>query len=337
MKIGIHHRRGSFSDQWIEYCEKEGILYKIVNAYDSDIILQLSDCTAFLWHHHHNNYRDALFAKQLLISVQKMGLKVYPDFDANWHFDDKLSQKYLFEALKLPYIPTYVFYDKDKALEWVKTADFPKVFKLRGGAGSKNVKLIKNKWEASKKVRKAFGSGFSQFDSLDNFKERVRRYREGKDTIVGLLKGVARLFLPTEFSKLHGKEKGYVYFQDFILQNDHDIRVIVIGDKAFAIKRLVRRGDFRASGSGNIVYDRKEIDIEAVKLAFQISSELRGQSVAFDFVKQNGKLLLVEISYCYTANVYDLCSGYWDSNLNWFETKFNPQFWIIKNLLETKK
>ena len=41
MKIAIHHRPGSFSDRWIEYCEKEGIEYKIVNCYDNDIVAYL--------------------------------------------------------------------------------------------------------------------------------------------------------------------------------------------------------------------------------------------------------------------------------------------------------
>lgn len=37
MKIAIHHRPDSFSERWIEYCKKENIDYKIVNAYDNDI------------------------------------------------------------------------------------------------------------------------------------------------------------------------------------------------------------------------------------------------------------------------------------------------------------
>jgi glutathione synthase/RimK-type ligase-like ATP-grasp enzyme len=58
-----------------------------------------------------------------------------------------------------------------------------------------------------------------------------------------------------ETEKKFNPEKNYVYFQDFIPQNDFDIRIIVIGKRAFAIKRMVRKGDFRASGSGNIKYD----------------------------------------------------------------------------------
>ena len=35
MKIAIHNRPGSFSDRWIEYCNKNHIDYKVVNAYDN--------------------------------------------------------------------------------------------------------------------------------------------------------------------------------------------------------------------------------------------------------------------------------------------------------------
>ena len=84
VKIAIHHSPGSFSERWIAYCEEKHIPYKIVNAYDSDIIKQVTDCTAFMWHHHHTNYKDALFAKQLLYSLQIAGKKVFPDFDAQF-------------------------------------------------------------------------------------------------------------------------------------------------------------------------------------------------------------------------------------------------------------
>jgi len=333
MKLAIHHRKGSFSERWVAYCERKSISYKIVNCYDIDIIEQLRDCDALLWHHHHNNYKDALFAKQLLFSVKKMGVKVFPDFDTNWHFDDKVGQKYLLEAINAPFIPTYVFYDKNSALQWVEKTTFPKVFKLRGGAGSKNVRLVKSKIEAVNKVNRAFGKGFSQFDSWENFKEKYKRFKNGKDSFIGLLKGIARFIIPTEFSKKHGKEKGYIYFQEFIPNNTYDIRVIVIENKAFAIKRGVREGDFRASGSGNILYDKNEIDLETIKISFEVNKYLKTQSVAFDFVKHNEELLIVEISYCFTAEPYDFCPGYWDIDLNWYEGKFNPQEWMIENLI----
>jgi len=55
MKIAIHHREESFSNEWISFCKEKNINYKIVNCYDTDIISQLGDCDVLMWHHHHGN------------------------------------------------------------------------------------------------------------------------------------------------------------------------------------------------------------------------------------------------------------------------------------------
>lgn len=334
MKIAIHDRPGSFSDRWIEYCKNNNISYKVVNAYDNDIIKQVEDCDAFMWHHHHANYRDALFAKQLLYSLQMAGKKVFPDFNTCWHFDDKVGQKYLLESIGAPLVPSYVFYSKQDAIKWIEKTTFPKVFKLRGGAGASNVKLVHSRSEARNLVNKAFGRGFSQFNRFGYLKDRYKKYRAGKDSFIGVIKGLMRLIVPTEFAKMHSREKGYIYFQEFIPDNNFDLRIVVVGDKAFGLKRLVRKGDFRASGSGNIIYDKSQINEDCVKIAFDVAGKLRSQSVAFDFVFDGIKPLIVEISYGYQIEAYDDCEGYWDTELKWHEgTHFDICGWMIENLV----
>lgn len=170
MQIAIHHSPGSFSDRWILYCEKSGIDFKIVNCYSNDIISQLKDCDILMWHFHHSDYKDVLFAKQLLYAVVQLGMKTFPDFSTCWHFDDKVGQKYLFESIGAPLATSYVFYTKKEAFNWIENTTFPKVFKLRGGAGSENVKLVNSTGQAKKLAKKAFGKGFAQFDRLGNLK-----------------------------------------------------------------------------------------------------------------------------------------------------------------------
>jgi hypothetical protein len=70
-----------------------------VDCYQSDIINQLSDCDALMFHHYHASSKDTLFAKQLLFALESAGKIVFPDFRTGWHFDDKVGQKYLFEAI----------------------------------------------------------------------------------------------------------------------------------------------------------------------------------------------------------------------------------------------
>lgn len=334
MKIAIHHKNSSFSDRWMRYCEENNIDYKIVNIYDNDIINQLYDCGALLLHHHQSSVKDVILAKPILFALQQAGIRVFPDFNTTWHFDDKLGQKYLLEALGAPLVPTYVFYDKNTALEWAAKTTFPKVFKLRGGAGSANVKLVKTRNEAKKLILRAFGKGFSNYDTMGSMKERWRKWRSGKTSITDVVKGVVRFVYPPQFTKVLGREVGYVYFQDFIPNNDHDIRVIVIGDKAFAIKRMVRKNDFRASGSGNILYEKHNFNENDIQLTFEIHEKLKSQCTAMDFVYDNGQPKIVEISYGFVKEVYDACTGYWDKDLNWHEGKFNPYGWMVEEVLK---
>lgn len=336
MKIAIHHNPGSFSDRWISYCKEKDIPYKLVNAYDSDIVKKVDDCDAFMWHHHHANYKDTLFAKQLLYSLEIAGKKVFPNFNTGWHFDDKVGQKYLLESIGAPLVPSYVFYTKKEALDWVNKTTFPKVFKLRGGAGSANVHLVHNKSQALSLVNKAFSKGFSQFNGWTNFKERYNKWKKGKDTLLGVCKGFARIFIPTEFAKMHSKEKGYVYFQDFVPNNNHDLRIVVVGgNKAFGIKRLVRKNDFRASGSGSLIYDKNQLDENCVRIAFDIAKKLKSQSIAFDFIyDKDNSPLIVEISYGYSVKAYYNCEGYWTDDMQWHQgIHFDIEGWIIESLL----
>ena len=67
MKIAIHHRKEGFSTRWISYCENHNLDYKIVDCYSNDIIYQLKDCDALMWHYSQSNYKDVLIAKQIII------------------------------------------------------------------------------------------------------------------------------------------------------------------------------------------------------------------------------------------------------------------------------
>lgn len=335
MKIAIADRKGSFSDYWIKYCEEYSIPYKAVNPYDTDIVAQVSDCDAFMWHHHHANYKDALFAKQLLFSLEQAGKVVFPNFRTGWHFDDKLGQKYLFEALGVQAAKSWVFYDKKSAYKWIETADFPKVFKLRGGAGSANVMLAHNAREAKSFVRRAFGRGFAQFKGRDYVRDRYKAYKAKKITLKALIRSCGRLIIPTKYARMHAPEKGYAYFQEFILNDGFDLRVIVIGNKAFAIQRKIREGDFRASGSGLISYNKELFSKELIKVAFSINERVRSQSLVLDFVqhKQTGQLYVVEVSCGYSAAGYAPCPGYWTKDLEWHEGPVDSLSWILEEVV----
>ncbi len=335
MKIAIRHRPGSFSDKWLEYCEEHRVPMKLVNCFDSDIISQVEDCDGLMWHWAHWDDRMYQFARQLTYSLERAGKKVFPDARTCWHFDDKVGQKYLLEAVHAPLVPSYVFYARQRALAWVEAASWPKVFKLRRGAGSCNVRLVKSKSQAARLVRKAFGRGFSPVSRGGLFKDRLWHLKRDRDlrAVAGMAKGLARLFVPTQLEKRASRDKNYIYFQDFIPDNTFDIRVVVIGDRAFGIKRMVRGDDFRASGSGVIRYEREGIDLACVETSFDISEKLGTQCLAFDYVLAGKRPLLLEISYGFLQGGYRDCPGYWDRQLSWHGGRFFAEWFMIEDFI----
>lgn len=330
MKIAIHNSDAGFHTRWRAHCEKKNIAFKIVNCYDNDIINQLKDCDALMWHHSQGNAKDLVIAKQILFALEHTGFRVFPNFKTNWHFDDKVGQKYLLERAGSAMVPSYVFFDKQDALAWCEKTDFPKVFKLRGGAGSSNVKKVNRKSDAQSLIRKAFGRGFSNYDTYVSLIERFRRWRLGQTNTIDVLKGLVRFVHQPQFSKVAGREVGYCYFQDFIPDNDYDTRIIVIGAKAFALRRYNRKDDFRASGSGDFGYEKELFDERCVRMSFELTHKLELEVGAFDFVfDEDNNPLIVEVSYGYFPSVYDHCPGYWDQQLNWHEGKFNHEGWMV--------
>lgn len=336
LPIAIHDEPGSFSDGWIKYCEINKIPFIRVNCFDNDIVSKLSEARGLMWHWHHADPAAALFARQLTQSLESIGIAVFPNSKTAWHFDDKLGQKYLFESLNIPHVPSFAFYEKEKALDFVKSKGLPLVFKLTRGAGSMNVKLLTKSSEARRAVSRSFGRGWPSRSRTYSLKESLWHFNRDRTlkSLVGIGKGVVRLLIPNSATRASGVESSYVYFQEFVENNDSDIRVIVIGKKAFAIRRYVRDGDFRASGSGVIKSSPKLIPIDCIKIAYEAVHKMNAQVAALDFVLSDEGPLVVEVSYGFVSALYTNCEGFWDDQLVWHEAKIEPENFIIQEFIQ---
>jgi len=337
--LAIHHDKGidSYSNKWIEYCQKHNIKYKIVNCYSDNIIEELQNYDALLWHWIHIDHKAQLFARQLMLSLEAINYPVYPNAKSCWHFDDKLGQKYLLEAIKAPIVKSYAFFDKKSAIEWIESTSFPKVFKLRNGAGAHNVQLIHSIQEAKKYINKIFGSGFQANYRGGVLSDKIWHFRRDKSlkSFLDIGTGVFRYIFPHKVYSLLPVEKNYLYAQDFIPNCDHDIRVFVIGNRAVTKKRMVRDGDFRASGSGKMSWDIGEEGKKCVEVAFEVSEKLQTQSLAFDFVKDSDGYKIVEISYTASVRGFPTSPGYWTRDLEWIETPLRVEYFIIEDLINS--
>ncbi|GMU33769.1 MAG: hypothetical protein AMXMBFR20_16410 [Planctomycetia bacterium] len=335
-EIAIHHCEGSYSDRWLEYCCGHRVPHRIVNCYDSDIISQLAGCGGLLWQWKYGDPRDVLAALRVIRAAEAMGLVVFPNSATCEHYDDKVGQKYLLEAIGAELAPTFVFYDKESALKWVASTKWPKVFKLSRGAGSQNVQLIHSAAKARKLVNRAFGAGFRSVASgWGDARSKLAKHRRKGDIwpTVKRLPKTLREFV--RLSRQMPRERGYIYFQEFLPNNEYDTRITVIGNRAFGYLRMVRADDFRASGSGLNVFDQNQIDPRCIESAFRIARRLGTQALAFDYIKgPSESLILVEISYTFLADFIYECPGYWDPELKWHEGHYWPQDVILQDLIK---
>jgi glutathione synthase/RimK-type ligase-like ATP-grasp enzyme len=293
----------AFSPRWAEFIKKSGNEVRWVDVKRADIFDQLAGCDGFMWRHGHwPDHRQ--IARRLLPVIEKeLGIEVYPDNNTCWHFDDKITQYYIFTAAGIPTPKTWIWYDYDLALEWISTANYPLVIKLWTGASSENVRLVPNFIYAKMWIDKLFGQGIASMSEpsispAKSFKQRLRY--AAKILKTGKLMPRVR--------ELH---KNYVLFQEFLPDNDFDIRVLVIGNRAFGKIRPNRPGDFRASGSGVLDTDPAKIAPQAIKLAFYVSQHLQTQSLAIDLLKRGNEYVVSEISYTSPSwSNYD-CPGHW--------------------------
>jgi hypothetical protein len=74
-----------WTNPWIEFCEKNGLTYKIVDCYQPDIIKKLQNFDCLLWHFSGYVLQDMLSARSILSVAKNMGLKVFPDINSLIH------------------------------------------------------------------------------------------------------------------------------------------------------------------------------------------------------------------------------------------------------------
>lgn len=161
-------------------------------------------------------------------------------------------------------------------------------------------------------------------------------YNSGTVSLIDVVKSSYRLFFSPPKTKFLEKQSGYSYFQDFIENDGYDYRIEVCGDKCIALIRKCRKGDFRASGGHMDDFSKENIQSDVIKMAFEITDKINSQSCALDFVRDcnNGKLYLVENSYCYGVDDDEFIHGYWDRNAVWHNESFNGLDWIIEKIIE---
>lgn len=338
MIIGIHPDQTgveSFSRKWTEFLHDRGVEVRELDLLSSDALVHAQQCDGIMWRATHSPRLKQAALKILYVIEHYCGIPVYPNYHSFWHYDEKIAQYYLLQALQAPVPQTWLFWHRDEALAWAKTAPYPVVFKLSVGASSSNVIKVHSEAEATRLITQIFKRGIFPMtmnehslapiipQSLVEVRAVLRRWLDSLN-----------YFWNGNYPQLHSvwwkPEHGYAYFQEFLPNNEFDTRITVVGDRAFGFRRMNRSNDFRASGSGNLLAEPNLIDKRCVEIAFQLSQQGKFQSMAYDFLFKEETPVINEISYTFASWAIHQCPGYWDSSLNWH----NGQMWVEEAQIE---
>lgn len=345
MRFAIVHTKGapmhstSWVGPWAEYCEANGIEYEFVNLMSGDAVDKLQKFDAVLWHFGLYNLKAMLFSRSILYTAKMMGLKVFPDFNESWHFDDKVAEMYVLKAVGAPIPDSYVYYSYPLLEKNVNSGNmtFPLVAKLRTGAGSHNVSLIKTERDLLSYGRTMLkGNGFCASPSLIYKASSNIRSIQSKTDFMNKFSRIPEFLNTLKGAKQFPREKGYVYLQEFIPNEGYDMKVVVVGDKCSGLIRPVRSFDFRASGGGEVFFNKKYFTPEIIRSAFETTDKLGMQCVGYDYVvnKDTGEGKIVEMSYGFAHSAVMASGGYFDRDFVWHEEPLNAPAEIIKNMLK---
>ena len=327
----------SYAPRWIGALEKRSVSVRKCDFLKGDVIDQLRGADGAMWHFLHSP-DDRQSASKVLAAIEHgLAIPVFPNTSSCWHYDEKIAQHYLLETIGAPVVKTWVFWDIDTASSFIRSCRYPVVFKLSVGAGSSNVVKIDSFEDAEKLAEKMFRRGVLP-GSLDGYTTPLLpRTRADVRAWLQRGRGAMRYLATGEVPVIraaHHIQKNYLYLQEFLPGNAHDIRITVIGNRAFGYIRKNRPDDFRASGSGNFDVEPANIDLKAVRIAHSISRQCGFQSMAYDFLyDQDEQLRINEMSYCYVNHMVRDCPGYWDRELAWHEGNMWPEEAHVEDFL----
>lgn len=324
----------------IDVCNKNNIDYGIIDPYAYDVIDQLSHYDALVWGFQNYLHADLMEARSILHVAEKMGLKVYPDINTAWHFDDKIAETYALQGVGAPIPQSYMFYSQAEACRFFDSyTDYPIVAKLRCGSGASNVRLIHNAAEGHKYAATMFGPGLDPSPSLRYKAFSKLQSSHNFSTLVKRIKKIPVFLRTRRAAKEMPRECGYVFLQEFIPNNGYDIKVAVVGEKLLFFTRAVRKGDFRASGGGEISYRHNLLTPQIIESAFSTADKLGAQCMGFDYVVDSatGQGKIIEMCYGFDFDLAVGGGGYYTRNGEWVEASINVAEEIINNLVNSGK
>jgi glutathione synthase/RimK-type ligase-like ATP-grasp enzyme len=341
MKIGLllnsNNRLCSYSEKYREILIKNNISYVLLDPNSGSILDEIKECSHLLFRHSQGDTDLLIYETIYNIAQNIFHVKCSPNSETYWPYENKIKEFFLLKSHGFPIIDSNVFWNFDMAVKYLQTTKFPVVAKLSKGAGSSNVVIVNSIDDGLKIISQVFNNGVKPhgLNSRSNLSSLYKMgfLKYGKTRLKSQLLGIGILKNKAEYTEWQ-IQKDSILFQKYLPGNTFDTRITVIGKRALAFRRFVRKNDFRASGSGNFNIDQDKIDKRCLEIAFAVSKKLNFNSMAYDFIyDEDNQPYINEISYCFVDGAVHSCPGYWDDKLSFHIGQTWPQYFQLSDFL----
>lgn len=303
--VGLVKER-AYYPKYERFLKNNNIYYEYYDPFKSNWIEEAKKFDLVIWRTDSTPSEQSIAESKIYI-LEKMEKKCFPNYNEVWSYEDKIKASYLYQLYNLPSIKTFISHSKKDTLDYLKDVNYPIISKISTGSSSYGVDKIEDFSEAKKVVNQVFS-------------------HKGKKTYFDYI-----------------NQKDYVYFQEFIEDAGYDLRIICVGNSLFGYYRYPNKGDFRASGAGN--YEKKEIPVEALELAYNVKEKFGATLLATDLLysTKHNKFLIIEssifigIDTCEQLSINGVAGRYKRDGVN--EYTFVPgKFWVqelaLKHFIE---
>lgn len=158
-------------------CLELGVPYKLVDITCSAWIKQIKDsgCDAFLvWPPYINTLNKQIFDERLRTIVYDLKKTIFPSYESIWLYESKRRTADWLSVNNIPHPMTYVFFDRNEALDFLESAKLPLVFKTDLGSEASGVEIIRDKKRGKRLINLCFGAGYLRKHCI--WKDRARDY-----------------------------------------------------------------------------------------------------------------------------------------------------------------
>lgn len=239
MKLVILGTKEKTTSNYIKACKELGVEYEIIDLKQSNWLNKIkeSKCDGIL----HAPFATTQYLKDMsderTYFIEKhLNIPIYPSFDETYIYENKNAMAYWLESHDIPHAKTRIFYDKNEAMNFLKLAEYPLVFKTKIGSAGVGVKFIKTKKQGKRIIKKVF-SKFKHFSRGYTTWIKTKRFKP------------FNLFIP----KTNDKQYGHIMFQEK-LDIKNEWRVIRIGESYFGHQKLLGSNN-KHSGSNLVGWE----------------------------------------------------------------------------------